>query len=176
MDRSGLSCLRYSSVPRLLLCINGALECSWALRTPYPHHCCVKRGSLILSGLQILLWGPDCVETGKPTHRRLTGPLFVFCTLSCACTHTHTHTHTSGWLPMALQSQVSAGVYCKQRRGLSGYFPRHIQAWWKKKKKEKCRLSCQRGELMHLQGHRIEMCIANVKKKRLSHFHVPGAA
>ena len=136
MDRSGLSCLRYSSVPRLLLCINGALECSWALRTPYPHHCCVKRGSLILSGLQILLWGPDCVETGKPTHRRLTGPLFVFCTLSCACTHTHTHTHTSGWLPMALQSQVSAGVYCKQRRGLSGYFPRHIQAWWKKKKRK----------------------------------------
>lgn len=83
--QSGLSCLRYSSVPFLPLCINGALECSWALRTPYPHHCCVKRGSLILSGLQIHLWGPDCVETDKPMHRRLTGPLSEF--------HTH-HTHT----------------------------------------------------------------------------------
>lgn len=63
------------------------------MQTPYPHHCCVKRGSLILSGLQILLWGPDCVETGKPMHRRLTGPLFVFCTLSHAGTGAHINTH-----------------------------------------------------------------------------------
>lgn len=102
---SRLSCLRYSSLCFihlfiylfiLLLCVDGSLECSWALRTPYPHHCCVKRRSLILSGLQILLWGPDCVETGSPTHRRLTGPLSVFCTQPQMQKHTHTHTHLDG--------------------------------------------------------------------------------
>lgn len=93
-EESKLSCLRYSSVRFLLVCINGALECSWAPQTPYPHHCCVKRGSLILSGLQILLWGPDCVETGKPTHRRLAGPLSVFCTLS----HTRTDARAHIWI------------------------------------------------------------------------------
>lgn len=93
-EESKLSCLRYSSVRFLLVCINGALECSWAPQTPYPHHCCVKRGSLILSGLQILLWGPDCVETGKPTHRRLAGPLSV--SFVHLVTQAQTLAHTSG--------------------------------------------------------------------------------
>lgn len=32
---------------------------------------------------------------------------------------------------MPLQSQVSAVVYCKQRKGLSGYFPHRIKRWRK---------------------------------------------
>lgn len=40
-----------------MLRIRKALECLSALRIPYPHQCCVKKGSLILSGPQILRWG-----------------------------------------------------------------------------------------------------------------------
>lgn len=124
--QSGLSCLRYSSVRFLLLCINGALECSWAPRTPYPHHCCVKRGSLILSGLQILLWGPDCVETGKPMHRRLTGPLSVFCTLSRTCTHTH--------LWIAANATAVTGERCsllQTKTGIVRILSSSHKLWWK---------------------------------------------
>lgn len=47
---------------------------------------------------------------------------------------------------MPLQSQVSAVVYCKQRQGLSGYFPRCMHHGGK------CRLLCMckhKGKFMH---------------------------
>ncbi|KAL1248704.1 hypothetical protein QQF64_022022 [Cirrhinus molitorella] len=40
-----------------MLCFRKALECLSALQIPYPHQCCVKKGSLILSGPQIFHWG-----------------------------------------------------------------------------------------------------------------------
>lgn len=46
-----------AAVKNLMLCIRNALECLSALQIPYPHQCCVKKGSLILSGPQILHWG-----------------------------------------------------------------------------------------------------------------------
>lgn len=46
---------------------------------------------------------------------------------------TQTNTHTSGRQPTTLQSQVSAVVYCKQRRGLSGFLARRPHRVWIKR-------------------------------------------
>lgn len=55
-----------------MLCIRKALECLSALRIPYPHQCCVKKGSLILSGPQILRWGLISQEH-RAAFRRILG-------------------------------------------------------------------------------------------------------
>lgn len=54
-----------------MLRIRKALECLSALRIPYPHQCCVKKGSLILSGPQILRRGLISQEHRAPFRRIL---------------------------------------------------------------------------------------------------------